>query len=100
MKHYPLVSVKWTDAHAVTETWTQIDDLDDESCLVLSVGYLLPESKPGHIVLIQSIIEDSEEVDGVLAIPLGMVQEVRLFTSPEQIVDPQDSYFKKLVGGD
>ena len=40
MKHQ-LIQVTWHDAHAVSETWTTRDDLDNEPCIVTSIGYLI-----------------------------------------------------------
>lgn len=76
MKTDQLVRITWIDAHAVTDGWTGVDELDDEPCVVTSVGLLLPETKPGHVVLAQSWIEDTDDLDGVLAIPLGMVRRI------------------------
>jgi hypothetical protein len=71
-----MVEVVWHDAHAVTETWVGVDDIDDGPCVVRSVGVLVPHAKPGHLVLAQSIIEGDNMVDHVVAIPLGMVRRV------------------------
>ena len=69
----------WKDAHAATETWTSIDDIEvGEPYLVNSVGYLLPigaGGKKGHISLCQSLTQD-RFVDAVLHIPKKMVVKV------------------------
>lgn len=75
-----LVEVIWHDAHAVTETWAGIDEIDGGPCVVRSVGVLLPHVKPGHLVLAQSLIEGDGVVDHVVAIPLGMVRRVHRLT--------------------
>lgn len=74
-----MVEVVWYDAHAVTDTWTMISELDGDPCVVRSVGLLLPHSKPGHLMLAQSVTSD-DMVDSVLAVPLGMVKRVHLLT--------------------
>lgn len=76
MSDHELVRVTWIDAHTVTETWTPIHDLDDDPCVVVSVGHLLTDAKPGHVVIAQSWIAGNDEVDSVLAVPTGMVRRI------------------------
>lgn len=73
---YQLVQITWHDAHSMTESWTTVDELrdDPDPYVVESVGWLLPDSKPGHICIAQSFNDD--DVDSVLAIPHGMVRDV------------------------
>ena len=86
-----LVRVTWHDAHAATSTWTSVDGIDDSPCIVESIGYLLHEMKPGHILLAQSWIADQEDVDGVLAIPSGMVKRIEsLHALPLLPVEPAE----------
>lgn len=76
-----LVLVTWNDAHAVTDSWEDIDALDSSPCVVSSVGFVLPHVKAGHVVLAQSLIDDDGVVDNVLAIPVGMVRSVSVLSS-------------------
>jgi len=70
------VLVVWHDAHAINEGgWCEETDIDDEPCVVESLGWLLADRKRGHVVLAQSITNDGN-LDSVLAIPVGMVQKV------------------------
>lgn len=69
------VVVVWADAHALTGSWTDLVDIDPEPRLIRSAGFLVPDAKRGHHVLVQSV--DTQHVDGALAIPDAMVQEVR-----------------------
>lgn len=88
-----LVRVTWIDAHAVTDTWTAIDELDDEPCVVTSVGLLLRDAKPGHVVIAQSHIAEQDDVDGVLAIPSSMVTRMEdLCVHPLFPVEPDDPF--------
>ena len=66
------VLVVWHDAHTI-DGWTYLEALDADPCLVHSVGFLAPDAKPGHVVLVQSVIVGDGEVDAVLNIPAGMV---------------------------
>lgn len=73
-----LLRVWWHDAHAATDGWTSLDEIDDAPCLVASVGYLLKGAKAGHIVLAQSLIADHDCVDHVLAVPVAMVARIEV----------------------
>jgi hypothetical protein len=73
------VVVQWHDAHTEFDTWTPIEHINDDPCLVHTVGLLLPDVKKGHIVVAQSFYlndEGGREIDGVLSIPVGMVQSL------------------------
>jgi hypothetical protein len=77
-----MVVVIWHDAHAATDSWTPIDEIGQDPCVVVSAGFLLPTSdggKDGHITLFQSKTE-SDDVDGVLCIPADMVKSMRVMT--------------------
>ncbi len=67
-----LVEVTWWDAHGLTEGWTPISELRTEPCVVRSVGYVLPNVQPHHLVLAQSL--NDTEADNVISIPELMVQ--------------------------
>ena len=71
--------VKWHDAHAVAPSWFALDDIVDEPAIVESVGWLVPNTIADHIVLAQSVLGD--EGDHILAIPVGMVCEMRTLFS-------------------
>ena len=74
-----VVYVKWHDAHAVAPSWFALDDIVDEPAIVESVGWLVPNAIADHIVLTQSVLGD--EGDHILAIPVGMVCEMRTLFS-------------------
>lgn len=76
-----MLRVLWRDAHAVTDTWTAPEEIDSEPCMVWSVGFVLPDCKPGHLVLAQSVIADHGNVDHVLAIPVAMVAKMETLRS-------------------
>lgn len=76
---HSIVYVKWHDAHAVAPSWVAFDDIVDEPAIVESVGWLVPDLISGHIVLAQSVLAD--EGDHILAIPVGMVREMRVLFS-------------------
>ena len=73
--------VTWMDAHAATETWTPLDDIDQDPCIVVSCGFLLTVEqggKPDHVTIYQSKT-DNDDVDGVLCIPVAMVKTLKVF---------------------
>lgn len=71
--------VTWHDAHAEPD-WMTVDDIGTDPYVVKTVGWLIPDSKPDHVVICQSIGSD-ESIDGVLAIPVGMVVGIKLLAS-------------------
>jgi hypothetical protein len=73
MTSHHIQVVVWRDAHAITQTWTHLDELDKEDCVVTSVGIVLHDVKPGYLVLAQSMIDNDNTVDHALAIPVGMI---------------------------
>ena len=66
----------WHDAHSVADTWIDVADIDVEPAVVESVGFLLPDAKPKHIVLAQSLTGD--ECDHILAVPVEMVRSMKV----------------------
>jgi hypothetical protein len=77
MSDLTYVEIVWHDAHALTDSWIELDDLDDEPCVVVSVGVLLPSVKKGHVVVSQSA-NTQEQFDCVLAVPVGMIKSMRV----------------------
>lgn len=75
------VEVVWHDAHADTDSWVDVGDIDREPCRIVSVGILLDGVKPDHVVICQSKNETGQ-VDCVLSIPAGMVRSVRFLVQP------------------
>ena len=71
-----VVRVVWHDAHSVADSWIQLTDIDVEPAVVESVGFLLVDVKPNHIVLAQSLTGD--ECDHILAVPVEMVRSMKL----------------------
>jgi hypothetical protein len=71
-----IVLVVWHDAHSVADTWIDVADIDCEPAVVESVGFLLPDAKPKHIVLAQSLTGD--ECDHILAVPVEMVRSMKV----------------------
>ena len=74
-----VVYVKWHDAYAVAPSWLALDDIVNEPAIVESVGWLVCDAIVDHIVLAQSVLGD--EGDHILAIPVGMVREMRTLFS-------------------
>lgn len=69
------VKVVWHDAHAEGGGWMCPDDIDPDAYSVVTVGWLIDDAKPDHVVVAQSHGCDGQ-VDHVLAIPVDMVQRV------------------------
>lgn len=72
------VLVVWHDAHSGDDGWHTAGEIDSEPCVVESVGWLLPDAKAGHVVVVQSVLTHDESIDGVLCVPVGMVVSVQI----------------------
>lgn len=72
------VLVVWHDAHSDNAGgWCELDDLSTEPCVVETIGWLLADRKPDHVVVAQSITSD-DALDSVLCIPVGMVRSLHV----------------------
>jgi hypothetical protein len=81
---YDLVEVIWHDAFAYKDSWISAADIDEEPMVVHSVGYLLQNAKPDHVVITQSV--NAEDIyDGVLSIPCAMVRILRVVSSTDRV---------------
>ena len=73
-----MVLVVWHDAHSVSTGWMPIADIEQDPAVVHSVGWLLSATKPNHVVLAQSYVDES--VDHLLAIPSAMVVQIKILS--------------------
>lgn len=71
---YARVVVTWHDAHSEPD-WTTLDDIDAEPYVVVTCGWLIPDAKPAHVVVAQSVGAQGA-LDGLLCVPAGMVVNV------------------------
>jgi hypothetical protein len=72
---FPAVKVTWHDAHSLMTSWQEFDEIDQEPCVVETIGYLLHNAKGGHVVVAQSI-NNAENYDSLICIPEGMVKSI------------------------
>ena len=75
---HTMVLVIWHDAHSVSTGWMPTADIEPDPAVVHSVGWLLPDAKPNHMVIAQSYIDESS--DHILAIPLKMVEQIKILS--------------------
>jgi hypothetical protein len=76
-----LAIVTWHDTFSDENGWLLIEDIAKKPAIVHSVGWLIPTPEggnPDHITLYQTRIEDTDQVDSVVHIPIGMVVGVKL----------------------
>lgn len=71
------VLVVWHDAHAVSDGWWDSDQIDSEPCRIETIGWLIPDAKPDHVVVAQSLAGDGD-LYHVFAVPVGMVVSVQI----------------------
>ena len=88
-----VVVVWWRDAHQLVSGWS--DSISDvQNRIVLTAGLLLPDAKPEHVCVLQSL--DSElNMDAAIAIPVELVYEIK--TVGRQINFSRE--VKRLCGG-
>lgn len=82
--NFSFVEVVWHDAHAYRERWLEMDDVDAEPLPVNTAGYLIPEAKPDHVTVVQSV-NGEDSLDGIICIPCSMVKEVRVISEPGRV---------------
>ena len=73
-----LIHIVWHDAHSVSTGWMPTADIEPDPAVVHSVGWLLPDAKPNHMVIAQSYIDESS--DHILAIPLKMIEQIKILS--------------------
>lgn len=74
-----IVRVTWHDAFADTRSWIEVSEIDQEPCVTVSVGFLIPEAKKGHVTIAQSF-NSEETIDSVLFIPQAMIVKTELLS--------------------
>ena len=83
MSEYPLVLIRWADAHCGDGGWLVTGDYEDDGeCIIESVGFLIPPGeggKEGHVNLWQTY--SGGEGIHPFHIPVAMVRETKLLTN-------------------
>lgn len=79
------VRITWHDSHDVGDGWLDPGALDSGPCVVVTVGYLLPHAKAGHLTVAQSL-SDAGDVRHAFSIPVGMVVEIAAFGGPTALL--------------
>lgn len=87
---YPLVIIRWADAHASEGGWLSLEDHEDDGeCIVTTVGFMVPADAPGgkkdHVTVWQTIT-DGEGIHGFF-VPIGMVRSIKVINVPQENVD-------------
>jgi hypothetical protein len=90
---FPVVIVKWADAHASQGGWLTLDEYEDDGeCIITTIGYLVPADQPGgkkdHVTVWQTITE-GDAIHG-FHIPVAMVRST-LVIPTEKPVDGLDT---------
>jgi hypothetical protein len=79
--NYPIVLVKWADAHCSEGGWLTLEDYEDTGeTIVESVGFLVPVpdsgSKKDHVTIWQTYCEG--DVIHAIHIPVGMIRDIKV----------------------
>lgn len=77
MSEHAKVLVVWLDAHAEGEGWNGLADVDVEPCRVKTIGWLIPDAKPGHVAIAQSVAMDGDCYH-LFCVPVGMVESLTI----------------------
>jgi len=77
-RKHTMVLIIWHDAHSVSTGWIPTADIEPDPAVVHSVGWLLPDAKPNHVVIAQSYLDESS--DHILAIPSKMVENIKILS--------------------
>lgn len=83
--NYPVVCVRWADAHAGDGGWLELSSYpDDGEYIITTVGYLVPADSPGgkadHVTLWQTLT-DGEGIHP-FHIPVQMVRNIQVIAEP------------------
>lgn len=73
-----VVEIVWHDAHSESQ-WQELRDIDSEPFVVRTVGWVIPDAKPNHVVVCQSV-GNAQNIDGVICIPVGMIQHMKVLS--------------------
>jgi hypothetical protein len=73
---HPLVEIWWHDAHPLTG-WMAFDDIPTTPRVIRTAGYLVRDTLPGHYLVVQSVDVEASTFDAGIAVPIGMVVEIR-----------------------
>ena len=74
-----IVLVEWNDAFSENSGWLSREDIDAEPMRTRSVGFLLEDAKPQHVVIAQSM-NTAESLDSILCIPVAMVTRLAVIS--------------------
>jgi hypothetical protein len=71
------VVVRWRDAHAASEAWTDVHSYAPSECIITTYGHIWKDCLEGHLTLAGSVNDEKDIAGDVNHIPFGMVLEVR-----------------------
>lgn len=83
---YPIVLIRWADAHCGPAGWTELDNYEDDGeAMISTVGFLVAEGRPGskvgHVTVWQTV-NDGDAIHP-FHIPDEMVREIVYLTARE-----------------
>jgi len=72
--------VIWLDAHqGTTATWHSLsDEIEQDPVVVVTLGFLMEDAKPGHVVVAGSLTSD-DDVSDITCIPRAMVRVMEVW---------------------
>jgi len=82
---YPVVAIRWLDAHGPMGSWTSVENLTDEwaeDAEVVTIGMLLRETERTVIVINGQSGQREPTVHGAIAIPRASIISMKVQGNP------------------
>jgi hypothetical protein len=70
-----LYYIKWEDSRGVSASWVHLEDIESETCILMSVGWLLKETDE-LIHIVPHIGDDPKQGCGDMVIPKKCILEM------------------------
>lgn len=77
LRDWEPVVVRWRDAHAPSEPWTDVHGYVPSECVFTTYGHFWKDCLEGHLTLVGSLDEHRDVAGDVNHIPLGMVIDLK-----------------------
>ena len=75
--NYPIVAVKWADAHASPESYASPDEMNHHPMMLITYGMLVKDDEMGvSLVLEESAVDGEDEWRGHVFIPRPLIQDM------------------------
>ncbi len=77
MKVNKIYKVVWNDAFGVNTHWKDLDLMEDEKCLVTSIGYVKKNKSSYQIIPHLYLSQDGAMACGIMTVPKKMIVSMK-----------------------